>query len=390
MTISEMKFKRSNLIVEARNLINKGLVDAAERHLAQIDTLSKSIDNYRKLSNLEKEGRSFSRSPRPCVGGSNTSQKDSERRSLLDYMRTGHVSAEHRDLGTVTGGSISGGSQLIPQGFMPELLEAQKAWGALTTVVNIYETDSGQPIKIALSNDTTQMFNTVATEITPASEEDPSFSTFISNLDEGDTGLIKVSFAQLEDSAFDIDNFIRDSFGKRYWRGVSNLITNGNGSNVQSIVSTATLGATSASPTTITYQDILNVYAALDPAYIETSTWVMNSSTRAALLGVTDTTGRPLFQPALSSPNGALDMLLGRPVVLNQFQPGIAAGSRALLFGDMKAGYTLRTLKDGLNILRLAERYADTREVGFFGYGRIGGFATDAGTHPIVALQQHS
>jgi HK97 family phage major capsid protein len=134
----------------------------------------------------------------------------------------------------------------------------------------------------------------------------------------------------------------------------------------------------------------LNVYAALDPAYIDNAVWVMNSTTRAALMGVTDSTGRPLFQPALSSPNGALDMLLGRPVVLNQFQPSIGAGNRAILFGDMNQGYTLRLVKDGLSILRLNERFADTREVGFFGYGRVGGFATDSGTHPILALQQHA
>jgi HK97 family phage major capsid protein len=372
-------------------------LDKANKILEQLGIQGRSIEG------LDRESRNdFKRSPRPQVGNSftpsETEQRSGEKRALLQYLRTGQVSEENRqfmnsetrDLGTVTGGSITGGSQLIPQGFGPTLLESRKAWGSLTLAVNNYETEAGNPIKIALSDDTSNMFNTVATEITPASEEDPAFNSIISNVDEGDTGLIKVSFSMLEDSAFDVDAFVRDSFGKRFWRGVSKLITLGNGSNVQSILTTATLGATSASPTAVTYQDILGVYAALDPAYIETASWVMNSTTRAALLGVTDTTGRPLFQPALSSPNGALDTLLGRPVVLNQFAPNIAAGNRAILFGDMAAGYTLRTVNEGLSILRLVERFADTREVGFFGYGRIGGFATDAGTHPILALQQHA
>jgi HK97 family phage major capsid protein len=105
-------------------------------------------------------------------------------------------------------------------------------------------------------------------------------------------------------------------------------------------------------------------------------------------MGVVDTLGRPLFQP---SPNaGAFDTLLGRPVVLNQYQPSIAATNKAVLFGDFSSGYTFRQVQGDLSILRLNERYADTGEVGFIGYARIGGFATNAGTHPIVALQQHA
>ena len=47
-----------------------------------------------------------------------------------------------------------------------------------------------------------------------------------------------------------------------------------------------------------------------------------------------------------------------------------------------------RTVGD-LSIVRMNERYLDTGEVGFIGFARVGGFATDAGTHPIVTLQQH-
>ena len=81
---------------------------------------------------------------------------------------------------------------------------------------------------------------------------------------------------------------------------------------------------------------------ALDPAYVETATWTKNSPTRSALLGVTDTTRRPLCQPALSAPNGAdaLGTLLGRPVVLDQYAPSIAATHTAVAFGDFKAGFT--------------------------------------------------
>lgn len=104
-------------------------------------------------------------------------------------------------------------------------------------------------------------------------------------------------------------------------------------------------------------------------------------------MGTTDTTSRPLFIPSPNS--GAFDTLLGRPVILNQYQPNIAAGNKALMLGDFKSGFTLRTVGD-LSIVLMNERYLDTGEIGFIGFARVGGFATDAGTHPIITLQQHA
>jgi len=295
--------------------------------------------------------------------------------------------AESIDTGAVAG-SITGGAQLIAQSFYPLLTQAQKSWGALTTILNVKKTDNGAPMKVALENDTTNIL-TVIGEGVAVSEADPVLSGLISSTDFCSTGVVKVSLAELQDSAFDLDQFIRDAFGKRYWRGAVSMISGGSTSgNVQSIVTAATVGATSAAPTAISYADFVSIYGALDPAYIDNASWVFNSSTRAALMGVVDTLGRPLFQPSPNS--GAFDTLLGRPVVLNQYQPSIAATNKAVLFGDFASGYTFRQVQGDLSILRLNERYADTGEVGFIGYARIGGFSTDAGTHPIVALQQHA
>jgi predicted phage gp36 major capsid-like protein len=56
------------------------------------------------------------------------------------------------------------------------------------------------------------------------------------------------------------------------------------------------------------------------------------------------------------------------------------------MFGDLQRSFMLRT--DGEpSILRRNERYADTLEVGFFLYSRIGGVALNAGVNPIAKLQ---
>jgi HK97 family phage major capsid protein len=68
----------------------------------------------------------------------------------------------------------------------------------------------------------------------------------------------------------------------------------------------------------------------------------------------------------------------------------MGASAKPILFGDLEQSYMLRT--DGqTSILRLNERYADTLEVGFYLWSRIGGlYLGQTSVYPIVALQQAS
>jgi HK97 family phage major capsid protein len=182
---------------------------------------------------------------------------------------------------------------------------------------------------------------------------------------------------------------LRTAFGKRIARGLSNLLVTGSTSgNFQSIITTATAGVTSAAPTTLGYEDFVGLYSKLDPAYVGNASWVMNSSTRGLLLGVLDGFGRPLFVPSVNT--DSLSTILGPPVVISQYHPNVAAGVvGAVQFGSLTDAFILRTAGD-VSILRLNERYADTGEVGFIGYHRNSGFATNAGTNPLLNLTQHA
>jgi HK97 family phage major capsid protein len=134
------------------------------------------------------------------------------------------------------------------------------------------------------------------------------------------------------------------------------MITLGNSSNVSSLITgadaavtavgngTAAGGTSSVSgvdgSTSIGYNDIVSLYGALDPAYVLNSSFMMNSKTRALLLGVKNTLGNPLF--VANPTSGAFDNLLGRPVVLNQSLPNVAASAiGTVLFGDFSQGYLI-------------------------------------------------
>jgi HK97 family phage major capsid protein len=287
---------------------------------------------------------------------------------------------------------------MIPQQFLTTMIDAQKYIGNTVSIVGKKVTNNnGAPIKVALSNDTGNTLTTLTAEASVVAEQDPSFSGFIMQTDTVAT-LVKVSRQELDDSYFNLDAWLRDKFALRYYRGLEYLITNGNNSNVVGLLQTIaggisttqgpTLGATAASSNGPVYSDFVDLYAALDPAYLPNASWVLSSISRAAIMGQKDLYGRPLFIPNPNS--GTLDMILGRPLVLNQAMPNAFAASpynavNGVLFGDFAQGYLLRTDGD-MSILRLDERFADTLEVGFIGYARLGSAFTDAGTHPILKL----
>jgi HK97 family phage major capsid protein len=215
-------------------------------------------------------------------------------------------------------------------------------------------------------------------------------------VDTTTAGLVKVSFQELEDSSFDLDAFIRRSFGIRYARGLEKAITLGTdsaGTALPNQASGGILGAATVGTTTSTlaagigWDDLTAAYGALDPAYVVNASWMFNSSTRAYLLGQKDGFGRPFWTPDPSA-DEPFSKLLGYPVVLNQSMPNVGgANATPILFGDLSQSYMLRT--DGApSILRLNERYADTLEVGFYLWTRIGGISLNAGISPLVSVKQ--
>jgi HK97 family phage major capsid protein len=395
MFIKDLQEKRNKLVADAQKLVLGENFDSEKRAqadamLAESDVISADIARLQKIAEVEAEQRSV----RPARGPIETSDAnmDSAKRELRDFLVTGKT-VEKRDLGVgAVAGSITGGSQLVAPAFYPVLTAAQLAYGGLVNIVNQRTTDTGASMKIGFVNDTTSGLQ-VWGEDTAATELDPALSTATSNTTKYNTGLVLVTLEELQDSYFDVEAFLRDLIGQRLYRGLAKYASQGSsdGSYV-SFWSSAVSGATSASPTAIGYLDVLGLYGSIDPAYLSNSTFVMNSSTRTALLGVEDSTGRPLFQPALSAPNGAdaLGTLLGRPVVLDQYAPSIAATHTALAFGDFKSFYTMRNVGQ-FEIARDPYTYLVSKgAVGFIGYGRGGSFITDAGTHPVKVLTQHA
>jgi HK97 family phage major capsid protein len=400
-SLKDMQHRRLTLITEAQAIAQKDVVTTEDRAkvttiMADHDVLEADILMQERIAKAEAETRSTVKPPRADPSGTATKTEAEERATAHStafekYIRFGGerltneertILHEKRDLTTTSAG------QVIPQQFLPTLIDAQKLIGNTVSLVGKKVTNNnGAPIKVAMSNDTGNTLTTVTAETTAVTEQDPGFSGFIMQTDTVAT-LVKMSRQELADSYFDLASWLKTKFGLRYYRGLEFMITGGNASNVAGIVAGATAAPGVVAATGPVWADFIATYSLLDPAYEANAHWVFSSTTRAYLIGLKDLYGRPFFVP---NPNtGTLDFILGRPVVLNQAMSSAVVTSTTIantgvLYGDFNAGYLLRTDGD-ISILRLDERYADTLEVGFIGYARVGGAITDAGTHPLLKM----
>jgi HK97 family phage major capsid protein len=403
MTIKELRDKRNKLMADAQAILQKPEVKAEDRTafdamITEVDVIESDIARLEKVEKYEAEQRKAVTPPRPNPGAGNQEsleqRKAAEKRAFADFVLTGtKPQGEARDLTT----GSTGAGYFVPQAFYPQLIEAQKLWGEIMNMVKTIESDNGAPTKYALVDDTANLFYEVDEDTAAATDgsmgSDPTITGGLLSTSVLTRQPIIVSLAEMQDSAFDIDAFVKNVIGKSYFRGVSALIVNGSTSgNIASVLNvnsaavyTTQPGASDTDQTEIQYPDLAALYGALDPAYEPNAEWAMNSTTRAYLLGVRDTLGRPLYVPSPSA--DVFDMLLGRPVKLVQALPNRAAGATPILYGDFEQGYLFKTVRPGLGVMRLNERYADKLAVGFVPFARCGGVVTDAGTHPIHALK---
>jgi HK97 family phage major capsid protein len=152
---------------------------------------------------------------------------------------------------------------------------------------------------VSYVNDTSNGLTLLPTEGTSSPvETDPAIQSKLLGVDTVTGGLVLVSLQELEDSAFDLDAFLRDKFSVRYARGLEKAVTLGTDSSgttlpnqpTGGLLASASVGTTTAALADgIGWSDLMNLYGYLDPAYLgPDACWMFNSNTRAYLLGIKD------------------------------------------------------------------------------------------------------
>lgn len=314
-------------------------------------------------------------------------QDEAYNRAFATYMRHGldRLDTEQRKLmmanfsedraqGTTTGAA---GGYLIPPGYRAVMTEAMKAYGGLINHANVITTATGNPLQWP-TNDDTGNVGAILAENSQIAEQAVTLGTKTIGAYVYTSKLVLVSLQLLQDSVFDLDTWLPRKLGERIGRGVAPHLISGNGTTQpEGIATNAVAGVTGAAGFGITYDNIVDLEHSVDPAYRGSGNcrFLFNDGVLAILRKLKDSQNRPLWLPVPVP--GMPATINGQPYTIDQGMPAPGANAKPILFGNFHAAYIVRQVLD-TQMVRLAERYADFLQVGFFGFTRLDAKADDA------------
>lgn len=191
-------------------------------------------------------------------------------------------------------------------------------------------------------------------------------------------GYLKLSKQNLEDSVFDIENFILKRLTRQFAQKEGAAFTSGNGvARPEGIVTNANINSfTSTTASNITPTDVIQTMHVGKSGYRKTASWGMSNNTIGVLRLFKDTQNRPLWQMFGQE---FVETLYGRPIVEIPDMVNPAAGQVTyisgqvpILFGDFKQGYQIVD-RVGLTFQTLKELFAIQNQVAYLARMRVGG-----------------
>ena len=199
------------------------------------------------------------------------------------------------------------------------------------------------------------------------------------------SALPKASQRLLDDSAFDIENWLAGRIADKFSRAEADAFINGDGIDKPTGILTKaavdndvwTWGNLGYVPTTVDGSigdgdAIINLVYALGAQYRANGSFVMNSKTAGVVRQLKDGNGRFLWSDGLAAAEPA--RLMGYPVVVAEDMPDVATDSFSIAFGDFSAGYTVAERPD-LRVLR--DPFSAKPHVLFYATKRVGGDVSD-------------
>ena len=374
--LMELRSKRAELWERTKAFLEKhrgenGMVEASaveqyDKLTADVKTLGEEIKRLEDQMELDAQLSMPTSKPiqvRPSMD-EKTANTGAYNSAFWDMMRGHGDSVEVRNALSI--GVNEDGGYTVSDEFERNLVKGLEENNILRRLAHVIKTSSGTR-KIPIANDTLEA--SWIDEGTPITEGTTAFAQ--ATLGAYKMGkLIRVSNELLHDSAFNIASYIAERFGNAMGRAEEKAFIAGDGDKKPTgMLLGAEVGATAASQTAITFDEIFKLYYSLKAPYRAKASFICNEDLLLQIMMLKDGQSNYIWKPALDV--GKPDTILGRPIYTSSYVPSVAAGQKVMLFGDLSyywiADRGERTFK------RLNELYAASDQVGFVTTQRVDG-----------------
>ncbi len=365
----EDEYSKITKQIENTRKLDEKKSQVEERAEAKADKLSFQDGEKRtKDEVLEKEEKRSNAFKKYLAYGEN--QMDAEERQILGEMRAQST-------------TDAAGGYTIPEGFSNEIESGLLAYGGMFEAARIFQTESGNDLPWPTEDNTSQK-GEILSENTQVNEQDLTFGSTTLEAYMYSSKLIRVSLQLLQDTAFNMEEFVGGKLSERLGRILNEHFTTGTGnSQPNGVVTASSEGKETTSPTAFTFEDVIDLKHSVDPAYRgPNARFMFSDSTLATIkkLSVGSSDARPLWQPSFVV--GEPDRIDGSLYTINQdVADSGTASNKFMLYGDFSK-YIIRDVL-GTQIMVLRERYADYHQIGILGFSRYDGDLIDAGAGAV-------
>lgn len=381
--ILELREKRSKLWDSTKAFLDskrndKGLLSAEdtetyEKMENEVVNLGKEIDRLERQAALDLELSKPINSPIKNIPSNTTDTKERTGRASDEYknafwkvMRNKNNFEVQNALQVGTDGE---GGFLVPDEFENTLIESLEEENIFRQIANVITTSSGdKKIPVVATKGTASWVD----EEGAIPESDDGFGQVSIGAYKLGT-MIKVSEELLNDSVFNLENYIAKEFARRIGAKEEEAFFVGDGvgkpTGIFNATGGAVLGVTAASAAAITLDEIMDLFYSLKSPYRKNAIFTMNDATVKAIRKLKDGNGQYIWQPSITA--GQPDTILNRPVKTSAYVPVLGSGAKTIAFGDF--GYYWVADRQGRSFQRLNELYAATGQVGFKATQRVDG-----------------
>ena len=339
---------------------------------ADVVNLGKEIERLERQAAIDAElakatSTPITNKPDAGIGGETKTGRatDEYKRAFWNGMRS-KMSYEVQNALSI--GTDSEGGYLVPDEYERTLVEALNDEVFFRNLATVIKTSSGdRKIPIVTSKGEAAWID----EGGQFTESNDGFGQTTIGAHKLAT-MIKVSDELLNDSVFNIEQYISREFGRRIGAKEEEAFFIGDGAGKPTGIFNATGGAedgTFTTGTSITFDDVMELFYSLRSSYRKKAVWVLNDSTVKALRKLKDSTGNYIWNPSVQA--GVSDTILNRPYKTSSYVPEIKAGNKCMAFGDFS--YYWVADRQGRSFKRLNELFAMTGQVGFLASQRLDG-----------------
>lgn len=298
-----------------------------------------------------------------------------ETRAFVKYLLGEELTAEERAVQkrAING---TGGSVLIPSSIAPYIEKAVAGATGMLQAADIIRTSNGGDLVWPTMNNASVKAKIIA-EYGQSQKTGKTFSSKTLKAYTYRTDIIPISLELLQDSAFNVEQYIGELLAEEFIAGLNADFTNGSGEGAPRGI-TKDAKSVALAGDGVTYDDIISLMQAVPSGYQAASKFMMNAKTMFELAKIKDGGESPLWISAMA--NSMPNTLFGKEIILND-----DLADNNILYGDFKK-YKVRMVKD-FSAAVMKEALMEYLSIGMIGYGRADGALIDAGTTPVAILK---